>query len=300
MNFETRCNPAVHDVTVDTPINKIINAEEFDGFGKFIFPRERIFNLDMPLSDVATLLPCHHNVDADESRDCINYMMHEVHSGRQIFYQFYDAEEEANKDTGLFFFRGRPGAHFAIICAGGGFAYVGSIHEGFPIAIELARKGINAFVIQYRAGRKAKYACEDLAKAITFLFNHANSLAIHPEDYSLWGCSAGACMAAQVGSTISSYGDEDLPQPAATVLAYVPYTMVTQKDPPAYSIIGSEDSIIGQKAMRTRTDRLVKYGIPAEFHVVEGMPHGFGLGRGTPADGWVDDALAFWKKQCAN
>jgi hypothetical protein len=30
-----------------------------------------------------------------------------------------------------FFFRGKPGAPFAVIAPGGGFAYVASVHEGF-------------------------------------------------------------------------------------------------------------------------------------------------------------------------
>ena len=45
------------------------------------------------------------------------------------------------------FFRGRPGAPFAVICPGGGFSYVGSIHEGFPHALALSRMGYNAFVV---------------------------------------------------------------------------------------------------------------------------------------------------------
>jgi len=33
------------------------------------------------------------------------------------------------------FLRGKPGAPFAIIALGGGFAYVASVHEGFPYTI---------------------------------------------------------------------------------------------------------------------------------------------------------------------
>ena len=28
-----------------------------------------------------------------------------------------------------------------------------------------------------------------------------------------------------------------------------------------------------------------------------GLPHGFGLGTGTVAEGWIDDAVKFWEKQ---
>jgi hypothetical protein len=41
---------------------------------------------------------------------------------------------------------GRPGAPFAVVCPGGGFSYVGSVHEGFPHAAAISSKGLNAFV----------------------------------------------------------------------------------------------------------------------------------------------------------
>jgi len=37
--------------------------------------------------------------------------------------------------------------------------------------------------------------------------------------------------------------------------------------------------------------------IPTEFHSYEGLPHGFGLGTGTVAEGWLNDAVAFWEEQ---
>jgi hypothetical protein len=67
--------------------------------------------------------------------------------------------------AGLLFFRGKPGAPSAIVCPGGGFAHVGSLHEGFPHALELSKKGYNAFVLKYRIGSELK-ATEDLAAAI--------------------------------------------------------------------------------------------------------------------------------------
>lgn len=38
-------------------------------------------------------------------------------------------------------------------------------------------------------------------------------------------------------------------------------------------------------------------GIDIEFHKYPGLSHGFGIGTGTVAEGWVDDAVAFWEKQ---
>jgi hypothetical protein len=45
--------------------------------------------------------------------------------------------------------------------------------------------------------------------------------------------------------------------------------------------------------MRSRLQALSSCGIPTEFHTYDGLPHGFGLGAGTVAEGWLDDAAAF-------
>ncbi|MCR5583731.1 MAG: hypothetical protein K6F70_09045 [Eggerthellaceae bacterium] len=35
----------------------------------------------------------------------------------------------------------------------------------------------------------------------------------------------------------------------------------------------------------------------AQIEVFGGLLHGFGLGTGTAAEGWLDRALAFWERQ---
>ena len=48
--------------------------------------------------------------------------------------------------------------------------------------------------------------------------------------------------------------------------------------------------------MRRRTEALQAIGIPAEFHLYPNLRHGFGLGIGTSAEGWIDGAVRFWKE----
>lgn len=113
----------------------------------------------------------------------INTMIDYVNEGNRLFYDIYseaDKQADARKNnTGYraVLFRGEPGRPFAIICPGGGFSYVGAIHEGFPLAIALSRMGYNAFSIQYRTGG-AQVACEDLAQAIDFIMRHGFGLGI--------------------------------------------------------------------------------------------------------------------------
>ena len=44
-------------------------------------------------------------------------------------------------------------------------------------------------------------------------------------------------------------------------------------------------------------ESLSALAIPTEFHSYNGLPHGFGLGIGTIAEGWLNDAVRFWQSQ---
>lgn len=38
-------------------------------------------------------------------------------------------------------------------------------------------------------------------------------------------------------------------------------------------------------------------GTNSKIEVFNGLPHGFGLGKGTVAEGWINNAIDFWKSQ---
>ena len=287
-------------LTVSNTVKDVVEHEAFAGFGQFILPAERRYDDDMPLTNVASLLPYHNYVTGERAVETINTMIDHVHEGNRLFYDIYsDADKQADSrknNTVLFFFRGEPGRPFAIVCPGGGFSYVGAIHEGFPLAIALSRMGYNAFSIQYRTGG-AQVACEDLAQAIDFIMRHAEELQVSTEDYSLWGGSAGARMAAYLGS-YSTQGliDATHERPAAVIMGYTGHSEYTQNDPPTYVIIGEDDAIASPATMRRRVENLQALGIDAEFHLLPDLRHGFGLGIGTTAEGWEKDAVRFWEK----
>lgn len=160
--------------------------------------------------------------------------------------------------------------------------------------LELSKKGYNAFAVIYRPG--AETACEDLARAIRFIFDHAEELEVDTEDYSLWGGSAGARMAAWLGSLgTESFGEPEYPRPAAVIMQYTGYSDYSENDPPTYACVGDQDGIANWHTMETRLNHLQELGIDTEFHVYSGLGHGFGLGTGTAAEGWLDDAVAFWE-----
>ena len=48
--------------------------------------------------------------------------------------------------------------------------------------------------------------------------------------------------------------------------------------------------------MQNRINGIKANDTAAEIEVFDGLPHGFGLGTGTVAEGWIDNAVAFWEK----
>jgi acetyl esterase/lipase len=281
-------------------IRDVVNHPAFRGYGQFILPLDRgRYDPAMPLENVASLLPYHNNIDPDAAVRTINQMIDRVASGEAIFYDIYtDQQKQADptkESTGLFFFRGEPGAPFAVINPGGGFSYVGSVHEGFPHAIALSEKGYNAFVLQYRVGSE-RLACEDLAAALSFIFESAETLDVGTENYSVWGSSAGARMAARIGSYgVAAYGGDEIPRPGTVVMAYTGHTDFTTSDPPTFTVVGDRDGIASPATMERRVNAMRSAGIVVEFHVYPSVGHGFGLGIGTSAEGWLDIATRFWE-----
>lgn len=284
--------------SVDTLISEVINDPVFKDYGRLIFPVNEGYYSGDTLGELR--LTWYSNIDPDKTVEITNYMRDHASANETIFYDIYTDEEKAadsaKENTGLFFFKGNPGERFAVCNAGGGSVYVGAMHDSFPHALELSKMGYNAFALIYRPG--AQTACEDLARAIEFIFEHADELEVNTECYSLWGGSAGARVAAFLGSYgPAEFGGGDLPRAGTVVMQYTGHSDYTENDPPTYACVGTSDGIANWRTMEQRIQTLDAFGIPTEFHVYEGLEHGFGLGTGTKAEGWINDAVAFWEKQ---
>ena len=48
--------------------------------------------------------------------------------------------------------------------------------------------------------------------------------------------------------------------------------------------------------MENRINKMKENGTNTKIEVFEGLPHGFGLGEGTKAEGWIDNAIKFWEE----
>ena len=288
---------AENPYTVDTLISDVIADPVFGEYGRLIFPVDTGYYSGDTLGSLR--LTWYSNIDPDKTVEITNYMKEHAGAGETIFFDIYSEEEKAadpaKEDTGLFFFKGNPEEKFAICNAGGGFAYVGAMHDSFPHALELSKQGYNAFALIYRPG--AQTACEDLARAISFIFEHAEKLEVDTDCYSLWGGSAGARMAAYLGSYgPAAFGGDELPGPGTVVMQYTGHSEYTESDPPTYVCVGENDGIASWRTMEGRLERMSALGIDTEFHKYPRLSHGFGLGTGTVAEGWIEDAVAFWEK----
>nr|MCB7500245.1 hypothetical protein [Enterobacter roggenkampii] len=284
----------------DDTVGDLLSHPAFSGHARLLTPwSDRPVDRALRLADLDRLLPYHSHVDPDAVLAGLNRMIDDVADGRPVFFDIYtEAQKRADPSkaqTGLFFFRGRPGAPFAVISPGGGFAYVGSVHEGFPYAVDISGQGYNAFVLKYRAGLGGQAATEDLAAAISMIFRNAETLEVAAQDYSLWGSSAGARMAAAIGSHgVAAFGGDDLPKPAAVVMAYTGHPDISSDEPPAFVVVGARDRIAPPSVMERRVAALRRAGTDVEYRKYEDLGHGFGPGVGTRAEGWIVEATRFW------
>lgn len=287
----------VEDITAQTVIDRVIADTDFSPWGRLIFPVDSGYWNGKTLGSLS--LTWYSHIDTAKTVEVVRYFKTQTLRGEPVFFDIYTEEEKRleprKRNTGLFFFRGKKGAKSAICSAGGGFVYVGAMHDSFPHALELSKRGYNAFALIYRPGSQT--ACEDLARAIAFMHEHAGELQLDPTEYSLWGGSAGARMAAWLGSLgTERFGEKKYPRPAAVIMQYTGLSEVHGNEPPTYACVGAADGIASFRVMEDRIRRIKSNGTDAEIEIFEGLPHGFGLGTGTVAEGWINNAILFWER----
>ena len=213
---------------------------------------------------------------------------------------------------------------FAVICPGGGYGMVCSAGEGMPFAKELNKLGYHAFVVYYRVKKKARYPQpqQDLKRAIEEIFAHADEWKLDTSSWSIWGSSAG-------GHLVASYAMENwgTPKPTALVLVYPVITMgkythggsrdnllgknagedminklsvelnVTTDYPPAFTWYGTADDCVPPYNSKMLCEALEKVSVPCRIEEYDGIGHGVGLAKGTVAEPWFKNAVAFWEEQ---
>jgi acetyl esterase/lipase len=103
-------------------------------------------------------------------------------------------------------------------------------------------------------------------------------------------------MVASIGSYgTSAFNGDDLPKPGTVVMAYSGHSDYSTDEPPTFVVVGENDGIASPSTMERRVNALRKAGVEVEFHKYQNLGHGFGLGIGTSAEGWIEGAIRFWE-----
>ena len=104
-------------------------------------------------------------------------------------------------------------------------------------------------------------------------------------------------MAAWLGSYgTKSFGEKAYPKPSAVIMQYTGLSEVFGNEPPTYNCVGTSDGIANYRTMQRRIERIKANGTDAEIEIFKGLSHGFGLGTGTVAKGWLNKAVKFWER----
>lgn len=61
-------------------------------------------------------------------------------------------------------------------------------------------------------------------------------------------------------------------------------------------IQAENDTVVPIWNSREFAEKLESLGVPHEYELVAAGGHGYGLGTDTPAEGWVERALDFWRR----
>lgn len=122
-------------VTAKTLVKDVIDNPVFGSYGRLLFPANKTIRDTLTLAHVGDILTWYNYVRPEKTVEIVNSLLERAAEGETVFYDIYTdkekEEEPAKADTGLFFFKGNDGAKFSVVNAGGGFVYVGAMHDSF-------------------------------------------------------------------------------------------------------------------------------------------------------------------------
>ena len=270
----------------------------------------------------------------DDDAQNRRYLAQVYHDGVQVTYPLYSEEEiaamPARAHVELYYCPAeQPGAKFAIVLSGNSLYYSGELRGGVSTAWELHEQGYAVFSLRYRIGWEAgdDAPLEDLARAIRFVMDNADTFGVSTEDYALLGYSSGGQLAGVFGNEEKGWGRYGVPKPGVLLLAYpinnffeakpayhllmdtdrlerryYSYTvskLVTPDYPPTFLWYGRNDTMLKAFVYPLQGPTLAKAleasGVPNRVEVYDNAKHGIGIGVGTDAEDWVERAAEFWQ-----
>ena len=273
---------------------------------------------------------------AQDCADGLNMMIRNYNAGIQITYKIYSEEEIAadpTKDNAeiYYFPADEPGAKYALVLSGNVITRTAEMKECVSTAARLHDMGYAVFVMRYRVFQEAddNAPIQDIGNAVRYITEHADQFGVQRENYAVIGHSAGGQLTGLFGSDKYGYKNYGVPKPAALIMAYpiidfneaapVYHALIdpgvweqryyqqsvadciTDDYPPVYFWYGKNDTTLMALNYLKQGPALRKalqaHGVTYKEVVYDHAAHGIGLGRGTEAEGWLNDAVAFWEQQ---
>jgi acetyl esterase/lipase len=223
-----------------------------------------------------------------------------------------------------------------IIAPGGAYQGLAIVHEGVQEAYWFNALGVTALVLQYRLGPRYRHPVElgDAQRAIRLVRARATEWNIATDRIGMMGFSAGGHLAATAGTHFDA-GKTDAPDPIDRVssrpdfliLGYPVISMqpslthpgsyrnllgenpdpklvddlsnelrVTAETPPAFLFHTTNDQVVQVENSIAFYRALNRAKVPAEMHIFENGPHGFGMGLTDPVLGVWPGLLANWMR----
>jgi acetyl esterase/lipase len=213
-----------------------------------------------------------------------------------------------------------------IVCPGGGYVRLAMDIEGTDVARMLNSIGVSAFVLKYRMVEYGHPApLQDALRAIRLVRSRAAEFAVRPDRIGMMGFSAGGHLAASAATLFDApEGRTGAPldatsgRPDFVALLYPVITLqppfahagsrqsllgpnpdpmliqrmslenaVTKDTSPTFLVHTFEDTAVPLENSLLFYQALRRAGVPAELHLYEKGPHGFGLRPGLgPTSEW--------------
>lgn len=268
----------------------------------------------------------------EDCAQAMNLVVDNYNNGVQVTWQIYTPEEiEANPSLGgaqLFYYpASTPGGKYALVVPGNGNGVTSEMEEGGSAAYQLHEMGYTVFVLRYRSFLAASdnAPLQDLGRAVQLITENADKFQVQSENYALVCFSAGGQLGGLFANREIGYGNYPVPKPGVLLLSYpfVDFTYgklayhvlidpgtrewryymtslaeaVTDDYPPVYFWYGKDDQVLALMGFEKQGPALETHEVPHKVTVYNHAPHSIGTGRGTDAEGWVKDAVAFWEEQ---
>jgi acetyl esterase/lipase len=233
--------------------------------------------------------------------------------------------------------KGKATGTGVVVCPGGGYAGHALDHEGKQIAEWLTKRGVAAFVLEYRLGKRYHHPAplQDAQRAIRLVRSRARDLGLDPKRIGIWGFSAGGHLASTAATKFDSgKADADDPidrvscRPDFAILCYPVITLekphahwgsrvnllgdkpddklvqslcnhkqVTKDTPPVFLFHTKEDKAVPVENSELFADACKKAGVPVRLVIYDKGPHGVGLGYGRPEVAGWPTKLEEWMKE---